>query len=1028
MTRATWKVASLLFLSGACALVYQTSWLRQFRVIFGTSTYATAAVLAIFMGGLGAGSALLGRRADRSAKPLAFYGKLEIGIALSAAITPLVILVVRQAYIATGGSSSMGLFLATVVRLLLSALVLAIPTILMGGTLPAAARAVESDDDTGRKRLAFLYGANTLGAVTGTLLATFFLIEHLGNRSTLLLAAVVNVCVGVYAIITAGEVRSAEVRVAEGEGSHPAPPRSAPVTPRLAILIASFMTGFVFLLMELVWYRMLSPLLGGTTFMFGLILAVALLGVGLGGAAYSIWGAGRGTMGAFAVTCTLEALLVIAPFALGDQLALITLALRTLGSIGFGGHLVAWTLVTVVVVFPPAFVAGVQFPLLISLLGRGEEHVGRDVGAAYAWNTAGAIAGSLLGGFGLLPLLSAPGSWQLVTYLLTLLGLAGVLYAVREGQRTMAIAAGVIAVLALAGTTATGPTAPWRHSGIGAGRTKMPGTRQEARDWISRERRTLVWEADGRESTIALYAETDLSLIVNGKSDGTARADAGTQVMSGLLPMFLNPAARSVAVVGLGTGTTAGWVASVPNVERVDAIELEPMVVEAAKEYASVNRDAMKNPKVHITLGDAREILVTTRRRYDVIFSEPSNPYRAGIASLYTKEFYAAAAGRLNENGIFAQWMQTYGADADTIRTVYATLSTVFPHIETWWTTRGDLLLVATRKPLVHDVELLRERMSREPFRTAIHLAWRVESIEGLFGHFVASDLVAATIAKGAELNTDDRTIIEYSFARALSGGSFSTISLMQAAQRLKGDRPAHLRGAINWGLVEVNRSAFIASDNKRSAFAQAYEQNNYARAFEIWRREPWSPANSHELMTFAFVFADAGDARAEQYASALRYFQPLEADAVLARLRLRQKRNREGADLLLRAYTGYRTNPWPMPSIMRNSLQTAMMLADDPAAAPIAFEALSKPFAAGQWEDGRQIVSLGVAEKVDRCGPAMMKALLGLEPHVPWRRRTLQLRAVCYASAGHPLAHEARRDFERFLREEPPSLLKGSL
>ena len=1018
MTRATWKVAALLFCSGACALIYQTSWLRQFRVIFGTSTYATAAVLAIFMGGLGLGSALLGKRADAAERPLAFYGKLEIVIALSAALTPLILGLVRWVYIATGGATSMGLTLATVVRLVLSALVLAIPTIAMGGTLPAAARAVETNDDAGRKRLALLYGVNTLGAVTGTLAATFFLLERLGNRNTLLLAAGVNVVVGLIAIFSDAPVEDRRSRLSTEPGQ-----AGLPV---LHILIAAGLTGFVFLLMELVWYRMLSPLLGGTTFMFGLILAVALLGIGLGGAVYSLWsGGGTASPGGFALTCTLEALAVIAPFALGDRLALVTLLLRPVGTIGFSGHVMAWAWVTFVVVFPAAFIAGIQFPMLISLLGRGREDVGRDVGLAYAWNTAGAIGGSLLGGFGLLPLLSAPGAWQLVTYLLALLGLVAVIYALRQGQRAFATAAVVVAFLAIVGTTAMGPTAPWRHSGIGAGRAMAPKSAQEAKDWMARERRTLVWDADGRESSIALYAETDLSLIVNGKSDGTARADAGTQVMSGLLPAFFRPNAKTCAVVGLGTGTTAGWLASIPTMERVDVIELEPVVVDAAREYAAVNRAFHKNPKVHMHLGDAREIVVTSRNRYDVIFSEPSNPYRAGIASLYTREWYTAAAGRLTEDGIFAQWMQTYAADADTIRTVYATLSTVFPYVETWWTTRGDLLLIAARKPLVHDVAMLRRRMNAEPFRSAIHLAWRVETLEGVFAHFLANDRVAQTIARGAELNTDDRTIIEFSFARTLAGGSFSMIPLMRAARELNGHRPSQVRGSLDWSLVDANRDSIFPAENQRYAFALAYERREFPKAYEIWQSGPWQPVNSHELMTIAWVLADAADPNAEAFAGALRPLQPLEADAVLARLRLRQNRMREGAELLLRAYTGYRKNPWPMPSVMRNSLETAMALANDRTAASIAVEALSQPFAAGQWNDGRQIVALGVAEKLDRCGPATLAALQALEPHVPWRRHTLALRAECYAKAKLPLADEARRDVERFRRSEPPQLLK---
>jgi len=1016
MSRNTWKVASLLFCSGACALVYQTSWLRQFRVIFGTSTYASAAVLAIFMFGLGAGSWLLGRRADANERPLAFYGKLEIGIALSAAITPAIILLVRWIYIATGGSTTMGLPIATIVRLLLSALVLAIPTMLMGGTLPAAARAVESNDDDGRKRLALLYGANTIGAVTGAVIATFHLLEHLGNTGALWLAAGVNVVVGVIALLSKTTVKPAVAGVLEG---------ITEAASRRPVLVASFTTGFVFLLMELIWYRMLSPLLGGTTFMFGLILAVALAGIGLGGAVYSLWGGGgRASVGGFALTCTLEALAVIAPFALGDRLAYATLYLRPLGTLGFGGYVITWVLITAVVVLPAAFISGIQFPMLISLLGRGREDIGRDVGAAYAWNTAGAIAGSLAGGFGLLPLLSAPGAWKLVTFLLVLLGLVAAVYALRVKERAFAVAAILAAALALAGTTAVGPTAPWRHSGIGAGRAETPNSPTTLKDWTHRERRTLVWDADGRESSIALYAETDLSLIVNGKSDGSARADAGTQVMSGLIPAFVKGDVKTAAVVGLGTGTTAGWIGVLPTVERVDVIELEPLVVEAAGQYAQVNNDVLRNPKVHMQIGDAREILVTSRQTYDIIFSEPSNPYRAGIASLYTREFYAAAAKRLNKGGVFAQWMQAYGADATTIRTVYATLSTSFPYVETWWTNRGDLLLFASREPVSYDADLLRQRMMTEPFRSAMHQAWRVETLEAFFAHYIAGDRFAAAVAKGAPLNTDDRTIIEFSFARTLNSGSFSMSMLRNAAKTLNAHRPARLKGAVDWQQVDDNASTWMPNNSLRSGLTVAYEKRAFPQGYDIYAADPWQALNSQELVAIAFTLADAGDLACEPLIDYLRQWQPLEADAVLARLRMRQNRLKESAELLRTAYTGYRTNPWPLPSLMRDSFDTAVLVSQDKEAARIVIDALSKPFAAGQWNDGRQVVSLGIAEKIGGCGSETITALEALEPYPLWRGQTLRLRAECYRRTNHRLADQAERDFAEYQRAQAPQLL----
>src|SRR5438445_11576066 len=301
MRTRTAPVAALLFGSGFCALVYQVAWLREFRLIFGASTAASAAVLAIFIGGLGIGGLLLGPRADRHPRPLLLYSTLEAIIAVFAALSPFLIVLARSIYLASGGSLRLGLAAATVERLILSIIVLAVPTIAMGGTLPAAARAVTHSGDMRRQDLATLYAVNTLGAVAGCLLATFFLLEIYGTRATLWLAAGINMLIAVTA--RAIERRAADHRDSEREpfrrAGAPAADRSAeslalqgselpvqgPDLPELPVflLLASGTVGFAFFLMELVWYRMLGPLLGGSVFTFGLVPAVALAGIGLGG-------------------------------------------------------------------------------------------------------------------------------------------------------------------------------------------------------------------------------------------------------------------------------------------------------------------------------------------------------------------------------------------------------------------------------------------------------------------------------------------------------------------------------------------------------------------------------------------------------------------------------------------------------------------------------------------------------------------------------------------------------------------------
>ncbi|MBN2495188.1 MAG: fused MFS/spermidine synthase [Deltaproteobacteria bacterium] len=1035
-TRA-WKIATLLFGSGFCALVYQIAWMREFRLVFGASTAASAAVVAIFIGGLGLGGLLLGRRADRHPRPLLLYARLELGIALSAAVSPGLLWLVRLAYIQLGGSATLGLGLATAIRLVLSALVLLVPTFLMGGTLPAASRAVETEEDANRRGVGLLYGVNTLGSVAGCLLANFLLLEVFGDRRSLWMACLVNLLV---AVIARKLSRRDEPML--GGARAPAAPREA-IAPSGFVLPAAAVVGFAFFLMELVWYRMLGPLLGGTIFTFGLILAVALLGIGLGGAAYSAFARRRpATLLGFASTCLLEAAFIALPFAAGDRVAILALALRPLGSLGMSGHMLGWSLVAFLVVLPAAAIAGFQFPMLIALLGRGREDVGRQVGQTYAWNTAGAIAGSLAGGFGLLPLLGAPGCWLAVAVLLTALGVAALALAWwrdRPGLRLLPPAA--VAVIAALLCLPEGPTAVWRHSPIGAGRisTQIATSPNGLRDWANEQRRTIAWEAEGVESSVAMQIKDGLAFVINGKVDGNAIADASTQVMSGMLGACLHPQVRSAMVIGLGTGSTAGWLGAIPSIERVDVVELEPAILEVARACTPVNRDVMHNPKVHISIGDAREVLLTTFRKYDLVFSEPSNPYRAGIASLFTREYYQSIAERLEDGGLFVQWVQGYEVDARTVRTIYATLASVFDSIETWRVQRSDLLLIASARPLAYDRAHLQRRLRQQPYRAAMESVWRVVDVEGILGRFAASSSLASAVAarEGDWLNTDDHNHVEFGFAAAVGQKKrFSVEDIIDAARRLGADRPSGIDAGVDWSRVIEARQAVSLIEGAarlsrrlgrpdpparhRLAALRFYVQGQHAAALAAWRAQAREPASPTELVVVADSTAAAGDDSALAYIELLRAFQPAEADAVLARLRLAQGRLIESTEALASTFEGLRCRPWQMKQLMQASLALAEQIARrDPSLGRRLAGALDAPFSVYGLEEPRKQTLVRIASLLE-LDEDCARLLSRFEPEVYWRRGFLRYRLACYASRSHPLAEQAAEDLGAFLRDEP--------
>ena len=1033
------RVALLLFCSGTCALIYQTAWFREMRLVFGMSTAASAAVLAIFMGGLGIGGLKLGPIADRHERPLRLYGMLELGVSLATAATPFLIWVARTVYTAAGGTPSLGMFFGTVLRLILAALVLAVPTVLMGGTLPAAARAVESDDDTGRRDLALLYGANTFGAVTGTALASFVLLEALGCHAMLYLATGLNALVGLTAIAISGNEKGTQALAPAGEVQEA-------LAPRGFVLVAAFAVGFAFFLMELVWYRMLAPLLGGSSYTFGLILVVALAGIGLGGAAASLGSRARpSSASAFALTCSLEAFFLALPLLAGDRIAVAALLIRPLGDLGFGSQLLAWGLVAGVVVFPAAFVSGVQFPLLIALLGRGREGVGSDTGAAYAANTAGAIVGSLAGGFGLLPLLTAPGAWRLSVAVLAVLGVVAAAFGFWRNRATRKVSLGIGAMAAacVAGLLAPGPTAAWRHSAIGAGRSRITDTTLNGvREWLNNRRRDIRWEADGVESAIGLSGGDGWSFLVAGKSDGNARGDAPTQVMSGLLGALFHPAPRSAFVVGLGTGSTAGWLAAVPGIEQVDVAELEPAVLEVARRCAAVNHDALSNPKVNVIIGDAREILLASSRTYDVIFSEPSNPYRAGISSLFTVEFYEAVRRRLAEGGLFLQWLQAYEVDANTIRTVYATLSSVFEAVETWRTKGGDLILVASSAPLVHDVARLRERFASEPFRSAALAVWRATEVEDLLAHFVASSSLARAVAtlEGDRLNSDDRNRVEFAFARTVGRKLFRVDELVEIAHERGEDRPALTGGEVDFDRVsDAMATAAVADDTSpdildrmtpsqraRAQALEAFGDDRLLEAISHWKKQEQAPRTPVEVAMMAEGLAEAGDQAAVEYAQRLGAWEPGEADLVMGRLLARSGKEGEAVDYLVKAFKRFRDDPWALPCMMRRGLTLVyeLSLRDSKLAARL-YEAVAAPYAVNVLDNYRQEVAAAVATASKGAIPCA-EAYGAMEPNPPWRMDFLKARADCYAQTEDLRVVAAVDDLLTYLAAEPTKFAAG--
>jgi predicted membrane-bound spermidine synthase len=1006
-------VVSLLFLSGLCALVYQVTWLRELRLVFGASTMAISAVLAIFMGGLGLGSYFLGRYAEQHRQPLKLYGYLEVGIAVAAFASPFLISLVRMLYIAQGGSQSMGLTVATIVRLVSSALIIGIPTFLMGGTLPALVRAVETDADVDRSDVGLLYGINTLGAVTGVTLAFFFMLEHFGTHATTWLASLLNGMVGIGALILAHNIYKGDTATGQEEIREVPAVEASGVQAynRYMILAAAAVVGFVFLLMEIVWYRMLAPLLGGTTYTFGLILAVALLGIGIGGWLYSRRGVNAPvTLVGFAITCGLEAFFLAVPFALGDRIAIWTALLRSLGTMGFDGYVIAWLQTTAIVVLPGAIVAGYQFPMLVALMGRGRCKVAQQTGYVYAWNTIGSIIGSLAGGFGLLPLLSATGSWQMAIWLLVLLALGMLFYSLRYEKinRFYTTVSPIIIIGAILLLFSQGPTAAWRHTPIGAGEVQLVGKSfNEIRRWLHQERSSLVWEADGLESVVGMKSIDAFAFYINGKSDGSAIFDSPTFVMGPLVSGILHPNPKKALVIGMGTGTSTGWLAEIPSMEQVDQVELEKVI-------------------------------------YDVARLCPSNPYRAGIASLYTSEFYQSVANRLNKGGMFSQWVQGYKIDSRTLRIIYATLHSVFPVVEIWETLQNDLLFVCSMEERSQSVKELRERIKKEPFRSAMLYAWGNIDLEGFLSHYVANPELARRIAakdlENGLINTDDKMVIEFSFAKSLAASNFGISSeFRQKAWESKMHLPVWFDESVNWESV-INNFIMLAPNQGRSTpNSRAWSKDRQMRLaaynhfnsvqlqadniLQMWNQQgQQEPKYPLEIAMLAEAYAEKGDSKTTFLVNRLKEYYPVTAAAILARYHWRTGNKKMAMEALTSAFTNFRIYPWARYYVMFRTLHLGQeMAATSPEVAEAVFELIKEPFSVRILETARKFTMLYISPKLN---PAQkLKAVQQFEPHIPWEEEFLKIRLQIYRDTNHSMALQAEKDLKEFLKNKEESL-----
>jgi spermidine synthase len=692
----------LFFISGATALIYEVVWARMLTQIFGNTTHAIATVLSAFMGGLALGSYLLGRLADTPRNAFLVYGLLEAGVGVYGLVIPTLFALTQLAYTRLYGLAEASSAVFTLVLFCLCFAVILFPTALMGATLPMLSRFCVTQLASLGRRIGHLYAINTLGAVLGCALSGFYLIPEFGLRGSVRLAATFNLGIALLVVLTVLLTREAT----PGEPAKPedAEPRVAATHSVLdvALLTAFAISGAAAMVYENAWTRALTLVIGMSTYSFTVMLTTFLVGLGVGSLLYARWWGTRevGVAG-FGLLQLFIALTALATIPLFERLPFLFLRLRQ----GFGSSFEQFLSIQValssLVMIAPTLLLGTTFPIVARIYTQSLYRIGSGVGTAYASNTLGAILGAFLGGFVLIPAIGVQNS---IGVAVIVTAAAGVLLValdtrVRRGRRL--VTAGVMFIVAVAAVLSfrtwdkkvmTSGVAIYVHS-----YDSLP-TDSLRREWMDRDE--LVYYKEGLTATISVHRDAGTPYLyekTNGKVDASF-GDSPTQLMVGYLPMFHNPTAKRVLVIGLGSGMTAKAVAAFP-VERLEVVEIEPAVIEAARHFAEKNGHIHDDPRLRFVLADGRNYLLAARTKYDVIISEPSNPWIAGIGNLFTREYYREALAKLDEGGVFGQWMHTYAMAPEDLRMVYRTFAEVFPDVSLWAVNDSDMILIGTARP-----------------------------------------------------------------------------------------------------------------------------------------------------------------------------------------------------------------------------------------------------------------------------------------------------------------------------------------
>ncbi|MDX2108957.1 MAG: fused MFS/spermidine synthase [Verrucomicrobiota bacterium] len=862
-----WKllfVGSLLFiLSGALSLIYEIAWFRRLQLTLGVSAYAIGAVVVAFMLGLALGSKWAGRVGFIRRHPLYAYALMELLIGVHAALFPYLIQLTEQSYILLHPLvSDWGNGAVIALRFVLALAVLLPPTLLMGATLPTLSQALVRTNQDLASRTGLLYALNTFGAVVGTFVAGFYLLEHYGIKGTLNIAMLGNLLVAGIAALLAYWIGNTGDAACEGaeHTEETAATRQSPTatldwqtsSPYVFIVIALIVSGLTSMAAQIVWTRALIFFIHNSTYAYSAVLAVYLLGLALGtsGSGWLIQRVKSAGV-VFALLLTLGAFSLLGAIAIyrtvPDWIPSLWGTATTLIKTGttedprmlvetWGGSLRLIFGVTIGVVFLPAVLQGALFPFALKLGNRGRSSVVETVGTLYFWNTLGSVVGTLLGTFALVPLLGTRGALLFPSAVLAILAALAWIRFVKKYLCWLMAPAVLLAWVMLMGVAAP---------------------KDFYKNLFAERYGPVTWFSEGMAETVAICTYPNGGSWIQF-SDG--RGASGTVSHKGgwlyaHLPLLLHPAPKTAAVICFGTGNTLGAASRHP-LDKLVGIELANEVVKASPIFKTTNYDPANNPKVTIQIEDGRNFMLTTKDKYDVITEEPPLIHTAGVVNLYSSDFYQLCSTRLTDDGIMAVWLATWELEKPEVQMLVRSFLDAFPYAQVWDCQHfREWVLIGSKQPLKVDLDRLKDRLANPAYADDLK-SLGITSPADFLALQLKDRSWMVDFAEAMPAVTDDRTVVDFVSprrARANFGlGETTTGGLaavapekgaLSAELQLRGFDRIYMERKADYSLV-TNYGAYAEDAFKKSVqdkqalrdnqWIRQCVQNSIAQAFQL--------------------------------------------------------------------------------------------------------------------------------------------------------------------------------------------------